>query len=107
MDPWFSPEAGRWFALLSLLSLLALTAPLIMQGRAKPLVLAGYLAALGVGIVLLAAAALAALSDQPGHVSGALGLSGLVLSVVFAAVIPLVLKGYRDAEHRKTLARDL
>jgi hypothetical protein len=107
VNPWFSPDAGRWFALLSLLSLLALSVPLIMQGRSKALVLGGFAAALALGIVLLAAAGVAALSGQPGHVSGTLGIGGVVLTVVFASILPVVVKGYREAEHRKMLARDM
>lgn len=107
MDPWFSPDAGRWFALLSLLSLLAGCAPLIIQGRAKALVLGAFLGALGLGIALLLAAGLALLSAQPGHVSGTLGLSGIVLTIVFASLLPVVAKGYREAEQRRMLARDM
>ena len=33
MNEWFSPEMGRWLSLLSLLSLLACTAPWISKGK--------------------------------------------------------------------------
>lgn len=107
MSDWFSPEVGRLFSLFSLLSLLALVAPWVQRGKHKALVTALYIAGLGLGVVLLVAGGVARWAEQPAYVVRPLSLAGLVITVVFAVMIGVVLKGYAEAEQRKMLARDI
>lgn len=107
MTEWFSPQVGPWFSLLSLLSVYSGTAPWIARGEHKTLVTRLYFGAIALGGLFLGASLLAWLQDQPAHVVGPLLLSGFVVTVVFVAVMPVVFKGYADAEGRKMLAKDL
>jgi len=107
MTAWFEPDAARWFAFFSLVSLLALTAPLAERGRYKAWVVGADATAIVLGLVLLGLAGIAALGQQPGYVIRPLLISGLVLTVVCAAVVPVLLRAYRDADHRRIAAKDL
>jgi CHASE2 domain-containing sensor protein len=107
MNAWFSPEAAQWFSLLAVLSLLAAMGRWVQRGRHETLVIRSFVAAMCLGIVLLAAAVAAFLLDQPSHVLRTLFVTGIVVTVVFAAVLGVVKKGYRDFEQRKIAARDM
>ena len=107
MTEWFSPQTGGWFSLLSLLSLYACTAPWIAKGERKGLVTGLYFGAIGLGLAFLAVWLVARLQAQPQHVTGPLLLSGIVITIVFIAVMPAVFKSYAQAEQRKIVARDL
>src|SRR5262249_20363613 len=58
IDAWFAPDVARWFAFLSLFSLLAVCAPLVQRGSYKALVVSSYAGAAGLGLVLLGLAAI-------------------------------------------------
>ncbi len=62
-EAWFS-EIPRWFAMLSLLSLLAIPAA---QGRFKTAMMATWMAAMAASGALLIAAVIAVTSGQPPH----------------------------------------
>jgi hypothetical protein len=96
VNAWLAPQASTLFSLFSLLSLLAVLAPLARQGRFKAAVTgaSGFALAVGLGLLALGAAALAA--RQPPYVVTALSVVGLVLSVVFGALLPSVIAVYRE-----------
>lgn len=106
-DAWFSPEASRSLALLSLLAITAAFEPLARQGRGRAMVMAIFGACTVLGVVLLAAAGLAVIADQPAHVIRSLILSGVVVTIPFAAAFKEMRRIYREAEVRKTVAADL
>jgi hypothetical protein len=107
IDAWFAPDVARWFSFLSLFSLLALVAPFVQRGSYKSLVVGSYAAVAALGLVLLGLAAVASSGGQPGYVIRSFVVTGAVLAALFVAFIPLILRGYRDAERRKIAAKDL
>jgi hypothetical protein len=107
MNAWFSPDASTWFSYLSMLSLLATTAPLAQRGVHKATVVGAHAASIGVGVLLLALGAIAVLAQQPGYVIFPLLFTGVVVTAVVGSVTPVTLRAYRDAEARKIVAKDL
>ncbi|HUF74344.1 MAG TPA: hypothetical protein VMR74_15785 [Gammaproteobacteria bacterium] len=107
MSEWFSPEVGPWFSWLSLMSLVAITSIWIERGQHKKLVTGIYIISVAVGGLFLVAGMVARVVDQPSYVVRPLLMSGFVITAVFAATWPVVLDGYRKAEQRKILARDM
>jgi hypothetical protein len=107
MNEWFGPDVAQWFPWLSLMSLTALVAPWVAKGRHKRLVNGIYITSIAFGVLLLAAGLIARFLEQPQHVSGPLMLAGVVITVVFAATMPVIVQGYAKAEERKMLARDI
>ena len=107
MNEWFGPELAPWFSMLSLMSLVAGTAVWIERGEHKKLVTGIYAISTAVGGLFLVAGLIARLVDQPQHVVWPLLMSGVVITIVFVATWPIVLNGYRKAEQRKILARDM
>ena len=113
-EPWFSEQmAGLYGGLLggvggSLGGLYGgLAGWLAPRGKARELILGVHwsfillgLAALGVG--------LAALFDgQPYHVWYVFVLPGVLLVVLFGALLPVIRQRYREAEERRITAEDL
>jgi peptidoglycan/LPS O-acetylase OafA/YrhL len=107
MDAWFPPEAARLFSFFSLMSLMALMSTWIKQGRYRRLVIRSFYASIGLGVAFLIAALVAWDFGQPEYVIGALAMTGLVIAVVFAAMLPVVNKGYAEADQRRSLAKDI
>ncbi len=58
---------------------------------------AGFLAAAGIGVY----------AGQPDYVARTLMLTGIVIGVAFAGVLPSLRRAYREAEMRKVAAADL
>ena len=106
-DAWFSPETARLFSFLSLLSLCSLFAIPASSGRLRGLAVGVWTAVIGLGVLLLAGGGIALAAGQPEHVSRALLLSGLLTGLIFAATLPGLLRGYSQAELRRTVAADL
>ena len=106
-DAWFTPEASRSLAFLSLLAIAAALRPLAEQGRGRPIVMAIFGGGFMLGVGLLAAAGVAVLAGQPAHVIRSLVLSGVVVTIPFAAACMEMQRIYREAELRKTVAADL
>ena len=106
-DAWFSPEAARFFSFLSLLSLCSLFAIPARRGHLRAAAVTVWTAVIGLALVLLAAGGLAFAADQPAHVSRTLLLSGFVVGFTFAVTLPALLRGYTEAELRRTVAADL
>ena len=107
MSEWFGPDVGPWFSLLSLMSLAAGVAPWVAKGQRKALVTGIYIGSIAFGTLLLVAGIVAWFAEQPPYVSGPLLLAGFVIALVFAATMPVIVKGYAEAEARKMLAQDI
>ncbi|MGD8339244.1 MAG: hypothetical protein PVH89_00600 [Gammaproteobacteria bacterium] len=107
MNEWFGPEVARWFSLLSLMSLVAITSIWIQRGQHKKLVTGIYVVCLSIGGLFLGASVLARILEQPSYVVRPLLVTGIVVTVCFAATLPVMRKGYAEAEERKILAKDL
>ena len=107
MTAWFGPQVSPWFSMLSLMSLVACVAPWVARGQHKALVKGIYMASVAFGALLLVTGIIARFLGQPDYVSDPLVLAGIVISIVFAATMPVMLKGYAEAEARKIAARDI
>ena len=107
MTEWFSPEAGRWFALFALFALFGAATPLIVKGIYKKLVISIVFASIALGAALIALSFVARAVEQPVHVIRPLMVSGFVLVFVFGTMFVVVRQGYAQAEQRKILARDM
>lgn len=106
-DAWFSPETARFFSFLSLLSLCSLFAIPASKGRLRGLAVGVWNAVIVFSVILLGAGALAASTGQPPHVTRAMLLSGVLLGVLFAITRRALIRGYEEAEVRRTVAADL
>jgi hypothetical protein len=102
-EPWFA-EIPRSLAFLSLLALLAWPAE---QGRFKTPIMTIWIAAMVIAAVLLAAAAVAFVVEQPFYVVRSLALLGLVFGFAFGVSFRALRRTYLEAELRKTIAADL
>jgi hypothetical protein len=107
MEPWFTPETERLFSMLLLLAFTATLEPLARQGRARAAVMTTFASCIGLGLALLALAAVAAESGQPGHVVRPLTIGGLVVTLLFATAFEEMRRIYNQVELRKTMASDL
>ena len=106
-DAWFSPEIARFFSYLSLLSLCSLFAIPASKGRLRGLAVGVWTAVIVLAALLLGAGAVAASTGQPPHVTRALLLSGLVVGITFVITRRALIRGYEEAEVRRTVAADL
>jgi hypothetical protein len=106
-DAWFSPQAASLFSLLSLLSLCSLFVIPARRGLFRGLALTVWYTMIALGLTLVGAGSVAALTNQPLHVSRTLVLSGLIVALVFAVTRRGLLRGYQEAELRRTVAADL
>jgi hypothetical protein len=110
MEPWFEPWMGGIFgAAIGLLggiygSVVGICAP---RGIARPAVMALHWFCIAIGVSFLIAAALAFANGQPWDVMYALGLPGVIGTILFGAFTPLIHKRYSEAEHRKMAAANL
>lgn len=105
--PWFSPEIARWFSMFSLLAVMAGQKRFAERGTRRTLVLASWYAAIAFGGLLVVAAAVGLAGGQPRFVVGTLALTGVVVVAGFGWELPHLLRLYRDAELRGTIASDL
>ena len=106
-QPWFSPEIAPYFSFLALLSLCALFGEGARKGRHRNVVMAVWNGVIAGGVLLLGLAGAAFLSGQPAHVLRALVVTGIVLTACFAFTRVQILRDYREAELRRTVATDL
>lgn len=110
MEPWFEPWMGGVFGgMLGLLggvygSVVGFCAP---RGIGRPAIMALHWFCVAVGVGLLIAAAIALASNQPKFVAYALGLPGVLCTILFGSFTPLIFKRYTEAEQRKMAAANL
>jgi hypothetical protein len=106
-EAWFSVEVADSLKWLSLLSLLGLLVIFPLQGRYRTAVTTVWIAAVILGAVCLGIFALALGRGQPGHVTYPFLATGIALTVAFGGTFFPMRSGYREAELRKTVARDI
>jgi hypothetical protein len=106
-DAWFSPQTATLFSFLSLLSLCSLFAIPARRGLFRGPVLMLWHSVIALGLLLVGAGAIAGLMNQPLYVSRTLVLSGFIVALVFTITRRGVLRGYQEAELRRTVAADL
>ncbi|MEQ9096573.1 MAG: hypothetical protein ACIAS6_00735 [Phycisphaerales bacterium JB060] len=109
MDPWFSEQAAGMIGAAIGVGLGAgfgglgggIGGPLAAAGKARGLVLGifGLGLVLGVGLMLTGLAAL--ILGQPWYVWFVFLLPGLVASVIFGGLLPIIRAQYERAEQRK------
>ena len=107
IQPWFTQEVASSFTYFSLLALLAVLEVWVGRGAHRQLVTRTLAAGAAVGAVLLALAVVAGVGGQPRYVLIALGIPGVVLSVVFASVLASVPARYNAAELRRMASREI
>jgi hypothetical protein len=111
MNAWFDPNLYAWIpgTLLGVVggTLGALAGALAPRGRARGLVLGLFAAAALASFALLAIGVAALLVGQPYGIWYGFGLPGLLGSVLFAALYPVVQRRYLEAETRRLQAADL
>ena len=77
------------------------------KGKYKKLVLGVLIFESVLSLILLILGIIAYLSGQPRGVWYGFGYCGLLCTVMFGIGFPVILKRYRDAELRKSMAEDL
>ena len=106
-EAWFSADAARSFAFLSLLATTAALEPLAQRGRGRVIVMAILGSCVLLGAAFFAGGTLAWLAGQPPYVFRSLLLVGFVVTIPFVGAFVSMQKIYREAEMRKTVASDL
>jgi tetrahydromethanopterin S-methyltransferase subunit B len=111
-NPWFDPGMYAWIpgTVLGVIGgviggpLAGVFAP---RGKLKKFVVGFFFATLIMSAVFLITGLIAYFSDQPYGVWYGLGFPGLLGLIIFSALIFVVLNRYREAELRKTMAKDI
>ena len=110
-EQWFDANLYAWIpgAFLGVAGgiLGSLGGTLALRGKAKRLVIGLYGSAIFVSAILLIAGVVALIQRQPYGVWYGLGLPGLLGIIVLGALLPVLLKRYREAEERRLMAQDL
>ena len=106
-DAWFSMGVAENLKWLSFLSLFSLLVVFPLQGRYRPGVTSVWVAGLVVGGFCLSAFAVALAVQQPAYVLRPLFIMGIALTLAFAMTFGPMRRAYREAELRKTVARDI
>ena len=108
---WFNAAAYAWIpgTAVGLLGGLegTLAGVLAPRGKGKILVLALHFGAMLLCAGLLLAGIVARVSGQPYGIWYGLGFPGLLGLVIFGSLTPVIVIRYRQAELRKSLAKDL
>ena len=110
-EQWFDANLYAWIpgTFLGVVGgiLGSLGGTLAPRGKAKRLVIGLYGLAIFVSAILLIAGVVALIQGQPYGVWYGLGLPGLLGIVVLGALLPVLLKRYREAEERRLVAQDI
>ena len=106
-EAWFAAGEGRWIAGLALLAVLAVLEPVAQQGKHRRLVLGAFAACAVLGLALLAASIVGAMTGQPAYVVRPLGAAGFAVGVSFTGTFFAMRRVYAEAELRRTIATDL
>lgn len=109
-DPWFDPPLYAWIpgtvfgTLTGLMG--ALTGTLAPRGKAKSFVLGAWWLFTGVAAAFLGIGVLAFFAGQPYGIWYGFGLPGLIGTLLFPVLLPVIQKRYRTAEERRIQAAD-
>jgi uncharacterized membrane protein len=110
-EVWFNPAAYAWIpgTVLGVLGALEGTVGgmLAPRGKGKALVFAIHFGSILLCAGLLLAGIVAKAERQPYGVWYGLGYPGLLGLIIFGSLTPLMLRRYREADLRKSLAKDL
>lgn len=107
MESWFSTQTAQLFSFFALLSLLALMATWVKQGKHRNIVMGSYWTSIGLGVAMIVGALVAWISEQPSHVIWTLAWTGMLITGIFCATMPGIIKGYQKADQRRIIARDI
>jgi hypothetical protein len=80
---------------------------LAAKGKAKKLVLGVQIFLIALSLILLVIGIIAYLFGQPRGVWYGFGYTGLLGTIIFGILYPVLLNEYRKAELRKSMAEDL
>lgn len=110
-NAWFDPNYYAWIpgTLLGVAggiegTLVGICGP---RGKLKSLVFAFHFGVMGACFLLLVTGLTAWLQGQPYGVWYGLGFPGLLGLLIFGSLTPVVRNAYRQAELRKSMAKDL
>jgi hypothetical protein len=109
-EPWFEESMAGWFgALVGVWGGLAgtLSGVLASRGKAKRLVLGVMWGGVALGGACFVAGISAWVLGQPYAVWYGLGLPGLIGTIVFLSLVPVVRNVYAQAELRRLQAMDI
>jgi hypothetical protein len=106
-DPWFSAEFAENLVWLSFLSGMSLLAVFPLKGRHRRAITTIWTTMIILGGLCLSGFFLASALGQPSHVLVPLLVLGVCLAGSFALTYRAMREGYREAELRKIVARDL
>ena len=110
-EPWFDPMIWSWVpgtVFGSSVGILGgICGSLAAVGKAKSFVMGIWYLFLVIAILMLVAALVAFFSDQPYGIWFGLGLPGIMGTIIMAALTPVLLMRYREAERRSMAAQDL
>jgi hypothetical protein len=106
-DPWFSAEFAQNLTWLSFLGGMSLLAVFPLQGRHRRVITSIWTTMIILGGFCLGAFVIALALGQPSHVWWPLLVIGVCLAGSFGLTHGAMREGYREAELRKTVARDI
>ena len=112
VNPWFDPGMYAWIP-GTLLGVVGggiggpLAGVFASKGKFKKLVMGFFFASIVMSAGFLIAGLIAYFSDQPYGVWYGLGFPGLLGLIIFGTLTFVVLNQYREAELRKTMAKDI
>jgi hypothetical protein len=106
-DPWFSVEFAQSLKWLSFLGVLSGLIVFPLQGRHRRAITSIWTTGIILGGLCLSGFVVALVLGQPSHVLRPLFAMGLALTLAFGGTYGLMRLAYREAELRKTIARDI
>lgn len=106
-EAWFSPQVAPFFSMFALLAVFAGFLRYAEKGIHRKLVFGAWYTAFGLAALLFAGAAAALVVDQPRYVAATLALTGVLVGAAFAWHLRDLVRLYREAELRGTIASDL
>ncbi len=113
MEPWWTVQqtgliGGIGGAAIGMVgALVGSLSFLIVRGKGKPFMVGLFGVMIAVGVALLGVTIVAMVKSQPRHVWYPLMLGGILSTVLFGSLLPVVLIRYRAAETRRMEAEQL